>query len=279
MAELWRSGVFGRARLAGSISGRADGRAPLVLLHGLTFDRRMWWPAVSALERRDEGRQILMLDLPGHGLSPDQPSCGLEDVATAVASAVEDAGFGPPVIVGHSIAGVIASVYAASYATCGVINVDQSLDTAFVSMLHANRGMFTGPGFAAMWPNVLASMHMEVLPQSAQHLLGTATPRQEVVLAYWREPLDGSVEEIEAKIGRATDTLRQNGLAYSVIAGHEYEPAYTAWLHRRVPQATITVYPNSGHFPHLAHPDRFAECLLSTATWRESATGSLVATP
>lgn len=32
-----------------------------------------------------------------------------------------------------------------------------------------------------------------------------------------------------------------------------------------LPQATITVWPASGHFPHLAHPRRFAECLAATA--------------
>lgn len=178
----------------------------------------------------------------------------------------------PPVIVGHSIAGVIASVYAASYPTCGVVNVDQSLDTAFLCMLQANRRMFTGSGFSAIWPSVLASMHMEVLPESTRYLLSTTTPRQEVVLAYWRRALDGPLEAIEAMIDRTTATLRRTRLPYSVIAGHEYEPAYGAWLHRRLPQATVTVYPNSGHFPHLAYPDRFAECLASTATWTRPAT-------
>ena len=38
--------VFGAARLSGSLVGRPDNRPPLVLLHGLTFDRRMWQPAV-----------------------------------------------------------------------------------------------------------------------------------------------------------------------------------------------------------------------------------------
>jgi pimeloyl-ACP methyl ester carboxylesterase len=272
MSKVGRSRAFGSAHLAGDLTGRADGRSPLVLLHGLTFDRRMWTPALAELERRDPGRQVLTLDLPGHGQSPDQPSCGPEDVARAVHLAVEDAALGPPVIVGHSIAGVIASMYAASYATCGVVDVDQSLDTAFLRMLQANRDTFTGPGFSAIWPGVLASMHMEVLPESTRYLLSTATPRQELVLAYWRQALDGPLEEIEAMIERTTDTLRRTRLPYSVIAGHEYEPAYAAWLHRRLPQAIVTVYPNSGHFPHLAHPDRFAECLASTAMWTRPTT-------
>jgi pimeloyl-ACP methyl ester carboxylesterase len=34
-----------------------------------------------------------------------------------------------------------------------------------------------------------------------------------------------------------------------------------------LPQATVTVIPDSGHFPHLRDPARFAECLARTATW------------
>jgi DNA-binding CsgD family transcriptional regulator len=42
---------------------------------------------------------------------------------------------------------------------------------------------------------------------------------------------------------------------------------YRNWLNQVLPQATITVWPASGHFPHLAHPRRFAECLAATAGW------------
>ena len=277
MAEVDRSGVFGTAHLAGDLTGRADGRPPLVLLHGLTFDRRMWRPALDALEQRDSGRQVLTLDLPGHGHSPVQRSCAPEDVAGAVQSAVEDAALSPPVIVGHSIAAVIASVYAASYATCGVVNVDQALDSSFLTMLQANRDMLIGPGFSAMWPNLLASMHMEVLPERMRELLSTAMPRQEVVLAYWRRALDEPMAAIEAMIDLMTDRLRGSQLPYSVVAGHEYEPSYAAWLHRMLPQSTVTVYPQSGHFPHLAHPDRFAGCLASTAMWTRATTDAAAA--
>ena len=33
------------------------------------------------------------------------------------------------------------------------------------------------------------------------------------------------------------------------------------------PQTAFMVWPGSGHFPHLAHPQRFAECLAATAWW------------
>ncbi len=71
------------------LDGRPDGRAPLVLLHGLTFDRVMWRPALDVLGQIDPRRQVLALELPGHGGSAAWPR--------------------------HSMAAVIATVYAARY--------------------------------------------------------------------------------------------------------------------------------------------------------------------
>ena len=62
------------AGLAASLEGDSDRRAPLILLHGLTFDRTMWRPAVAELRKLDPGRQIFAVDLPGHGRSPAWPS-------------------------------------------------------------------------------------------------------------------------------------------------------------------------------------------------------------
>ena len=65
------------AGLAGVHFGRGDGTSPpLVLLHGLTFDCTMWAPALEALSRAGHRREVLALDLPGHGESPPQGSYG-----------------------------------------------------------------------------------------------------------------------------------------------------------------------------------------------------------
>jgi pimeloyl-ACP methyl ester carboxylesterase len=59
--------------LFGNLAGdhrEPDRRPPLVLLHGLTFDRTSWHPARAELATLDPGRQVLALDLPGHGESP-----------------------------------------------------------------------------------------------------------------------------------------------------------------------------------------------------------------
>src|SRR5260370_14072690 len=73
-------------------SGHSDDRAPLVLLHGLPFDRSLWRPSLAELYRIDPGRRVLALDLPGHGASPGWPSYDVQSLARGVHRAVEEAG-------------------------------------------------------------------------------------------------------------------------------------------------------------------------------------------
>jgi pimeloyl-ACP methyl ester carboxylesterase len=262
--------AFGSARLFGFIEGRPDERPPLVLLHGLTFDHRMWLPAVDALRRRDPDRQVLVLDLPGHGGSPLLPRCDVEHVAGAVASAAEDAGLDRPVLVGHSISGVIATVYAVLHPARGVVNVDQVVDATSLDLARANRDAVTGPGFTELWPAILASMRIDLLPREARVLLSTELPRQDIVLAYWGQALETPRADMEAMIAQKMAALRDRRLPYLIVAGHEYDPSYTRWLADALPQARVVVFPDSGHFPHLADPDRFAGLLAETGRWSGS---------
>ena len=93
------------AGMAADLYGCADERPPLVLLPGLTFDRRIWQPVLDHLARIDPGRQVLSLDLPGHGESPDQLPHSMQHITGLIHQAVEEAGLDTPVVVGHSMAG------------------------------------------------------------------------------------------------------------------------------------------------------------------------------
>jgi pimeloyl-ACP methyl ester carboxylesterase len=149
------------AGLAASLEGEPDGRPPLILLHGLTFDRTMWQPALAELRTADPGRQVFAVDLPGHGGSPAWPSYDIEGIARAVHQAAAQADLRPPVLAGHSVAAVIATVYAARYPARGVANVDQWLRIEPVARLTRSlAGQLRGPGFPATWEMFEASMHM-----------------------------------------------------------------------------------------------------------------------
>lgn len=88
-----------------------DDRPPIVLLHGLTFHRQMWRPPLDVLARLDPGRRAVAFDLAGHGDSPGWPANGVDRLAEGVHRAVVAAELRPPVVVGHPMSAIIATVY------------------------------------------------------------------------------------------------------------------------------------------------------------------------
>ena len=185
------------ADLAGRPHGdlAASGR-PFVFLHGLTFDHRMWDPVLEALPG---SHPAIAFDLPGHGGSPALPHHNLEAVADAIHEAVLDACLTAPVVVGHSIGGPIASVYAIKYPSAAIVTVDQPVPVAPFAQLVRSLADRLAPGsFAQTWEMFRESMQIELVPASARPLLaaGEAATREQV-LSYWVELL-----------GRTPRTLR-----------------------------------------------------------------------
>jgi len=257
------------SNLAGDLGGEPGRRPPLVLLHGLTFDRTSWHPALAELATLDPGRQVLALDLPGHGESPAWASYDMESLAEGVHRAVGEAGLRPPVLTGHSVAGVIATIYAGRYPAAGVVNVDQPLQVEpFARLVQSLAGTLRGPGFAQVWAQFEVSMGIGLLPQGAQDLLRSHRyVRQDLVTGYWREVLDEPPGELARKTADGLAAVRDAKVPYLFVAGHDPGQEYLGWLNRELPQAEVTIWPGSGHFPHLAQPGRFAELLAGTARW------------
>jgi len=97
---------------------------PVVLLHGLLFDRTMWWPA--AAELASPGCTIVAPDLPGHGQSPPRDDYRLERVAHDLAGLVNSLGLRrAPLLVGHGASALLAMIFADAYATYEVVTLDE----------------------------------------------------------------------------------------------------------------------------------------------------------
>jgi pimeloyl-ACP methyl ester carboxylesterase len=257
------------SNLAGDLTGEPGRRPPLVLLHGLTFDRTSWRPVLAELATLDPGRQVLALDLPGHGESPAWASYDMESLAEAVHRAVGEAGLRMPVLAGHSVAGVIATIYAGRYPAAGVVNVDQPLQVEpFARLVQSLAGPLRGPGFAQIWAQFEASMGIGLLPQGAQDLLQSHRyVRQDLVTGYWRDAIDRPADELAQQVADGLTAVRDAKVPYLFVAGHDPGQEYLGWLTEALPQAEVTVWPGSGHFPHLAQPGRFGELLAATARW------------
>ena len=95
----------GASRLAFDRTGSGE---PLVLLHGQGFSRRSWDPVVPLLA---EHRDVIAVDLPGHGESPRQSKgtgSAPRDLAVAVAELLDELDLPAAHIAGNSSGGWVA---------------------------------------------------------------------------------------------------------------------------------------------------------------------------
>lgn len=263
------------AGLAGDLHGRDDARAPLVLLHGLSFDRRTWQPVLDAVEQIDPGRRALVLDLPGHGDSPPRPPHTTRHISEVVHAAVEQAGLHSPVVVGHSVAGGIATVYASTFPVRGVVNVDASPTDLpfFAAMFKQLEPRIRGGDFDAVWSQLKAGFRLDALPADMRTLVQqTSKPRADIALSYWSELLDSSPADLSAMVDHAAAALAARGVPYLLVLGSEPSPALTHFLRATGMNARVEVWADSGHFAHLAHLERFAAALAETGGWSDRAT-------
>ncbi|MFC8076444.1 alpha/beta fold hydrolase [Streptomyces sp. NPDC057307] len=253
------------AGLSADLHGASDARRPIILLHGLSYDRSQWGPLIGELDAVDPGRLVLALDLPGHGGSAPRPSYHLDEVALQVRDAATEAGFDTPVVVGHSLGGALATVYAAAHPAAAVVNIDQPLLAGpFRDVLLRAEPVLRSPAYGEVWEAMLRSMQIDLLPPAARELVSTATtPRQDLLLGYWDEILTTPADVLAEQRTRDMGVLRNRGVAYHHVSGAELPPPYRQWLETVLPDVTVTVIPGSGHFPHLARPVEVAKILAA----------------
>ncbi|MBI5004183.1 alpha/beta hydrolase [Candidatus Kaiserbacteria bacterium] len=98
---------------------------PLVLIHGSWGSSAMWMGYTQFLSMK--GFDVYAPDLRGHGKSEGAlAGATMSDYVADVVRAVADHGLKDPVVVGHSMGGLIALMYAAEYGAKAVIAIDPS---------------------------------------------------------------------------------------------------------------------------------------------------------
>ena len=225
---------------------------PVVLLHGLTFDRSTWRPII---ERFDGSIRSITIDLPAHGASGGEPA-SLETVTEQIHRLVESLGIDRPILVGHSMAAGIAGLYASTHPVRGIVMVDQATEVLpFAQMLHQVGPMLRGPAFDQVWPNIENSLGLDRIPEPTRALvLGSHKVRREVVLGYWDQILNTDPAELQAWIDDKTSGIRCPCL---VVFGRSATDGERERL-SRLADVQIEEWVGEGHFVHLVDPERFA---------------------
>lgn len=232
---------------------------PVVLLHGLTFDKTTWRPIVEALHG---DVHTIAFDLPSHGDSPGVLG-SVEQLAARVHHQLGDLGVTRPLAVGHSFGAGLAGLYAARYPCLGVVTVDQGLELEpFAERVQRAAPMLRGPGFDQAWAMIEASLGLQIIPEPVQSLVRAAHQvDQAVVLDYWEQMLTTPPAQMQAHIDSISSRITVPVLA---VFGHHATDG-DRQRYQRLPQVQIEEHPGEGHFVHLVNPARFAASLRKFA--------------
>jgi pimeloyl-ACP methyl ester carboxylesterase len=241
------------------IAWEEQGAGPVVVLvHGLTEDRRVWDTVAPLLA---EHLRCIRLDLRGHGESSDAGDWSAlamaDDVATVIAEADLDE---QPLVVGHSLGAVVASAYAGRASVRGVVNVDQPMRFGdFAAAVQPMSDVLRGPAFGEAILQAFGSL--DAVPDGPRALLDELhrAARKDVVLGVWDLILSTPPPDLTAL---AEEMLRAIDVPYLAIHGQDPGPGYAEWLTGLLPSAVVEQW-SGGHYPHLAELQRFADRVLT----------------
>jgi pimeloyl-ACP methyl ester carboxylesterase len=228
---------------------------PILYLHGLSFDRHMWLLAIAHLSKN---YRCIAVDLPGHGESSDRSTYDPAEVATELHELVGYLTLDPPVVVGHALGAILATIYAAYYPVALVVNIDQPLYLSpFIELIQGVKADLTSNNFRATVARIIPHPANARVPERYLNLV-TSRPRQDVVLGYWSLLLDSTHTDIEALISA---TLSAITAPYLAIHSAPVADFYRGWLRAQLQNLEIFVMPEGERFPHLTDPEGFAAVL------------------
>ncbi len=239
-----------------------QGSGPLlVLLHGITENRHGFDPLLPMLQSR---YRVLAVDLRGHGDSPPAAEYPLDAMAADVAEVVVAVmgGFGgesgaAPLVVGHSLGGIVAAAYAVRFPVRGVVNIDQSLDLAAMQeQVQAVEGLLRSDAFPAVMTGRFAQMAGQLPPDEQRRIEALRRMDPDVVLGIWSPLFHLGAPALAAMVDDLVTPAAP--YPYLQIDGLPSGEHYPEWLAHRIPGALVEDWGLLGHYPHLCEPQRFA---------------------
>lgn len=239
---------------------RADGpqdAPPLLMLHSLGTDGRVWQPQAEALSRHF---RVLRPDLRGHGLTDVTPGpYTIEGMARDVLAALDALGIARLAVAGLSIGGMIAQSLAdrAPDRVAALVLCDTALAIPPASLWRERAATVRARGMAAIADGVLARWLTEAAdPATREALRG-------MLLATDPEGYAGAAEAIAA--ADLTGTTRRLRLPAFILVGDRDEatPLSSAEaLCAALPGARLRLIGGAAHIPTLEKPRLVTQALL-----------------
>lgn len=236
---------------------RWPGMGPLVLLiHGISTSGLTWEPLIPAFSAHFAP---VTIDLRGHGESGKPVSGYLYDDYIDDLDGVFDAlGGDRPLIVGHSLGGILALWWAARHPNkaAGIVAIDSPLRSgndympAFDGWLAAN----------AMTPDLLATKYRTDRPEWTERMVSrrvqemTTTARNVFVELRANSLANDGVDRLREIEHLTSPILFFEGDAE---AGGMVHPSDAQALAERLPNVRLVTMPGAGHGLHLERPDEF----------------------
>jgi pimeloyl-ACP methyl ester carboxylesterase len=238
-----------------------------IVIHGLTESRESFRPILGPLGER---YTVLAVDLRGHGRSNSAEPYDVITLATDVHDTLESEGLAnstiAPLVIGHSMGSVVASAYGSIFSSRAIINIDQALRlAAFKEGLGQLEPLLRGDkkSFDMAIEMIFSSLHGPLLPVDIARLAALRRADQNVVLGMWGTVFDSSVEELDATVDALVSGIT---VPYLSLHGSDIGDEYASWIRSRLPTATVELWPNHGHYPHLVDSTRFLERVRSFDT-------------
>ena len=240
---------------------RADGpqdAPPLMLLHSLGTDHRVWQPQAEALAGRF---RVLRPDLRGHGASDVPPGpYTIEGMARDVLAALDFLGIDRLALAGLSIGGMVAQSLAAQAPgrITALVLVDTAMAIPPATLWRERAATVRAVGVAAIADAVLARWLTPAADPAA------AAALRALLLATAPEGYAAATEAIA--VADLTGTTRRLRLPALVLVGDQDEAtprASAEALRDAIPGARLRVLPWAAHIPTVERPAAVTDALLA----------------
>ncbi|MDR3561968.1 MAG: alpha/beta hydrolase [Negativicutes bacterium] len=229
-------------------------KPPLILLHGLTANGACWAAVAHAMEGEYD---VIMPDARGHGQSsvPDN-GYRYEDHANDVVGLIEALRLSPPVLIGHSMAGMIAALVASR--NPGLLRCLILADPTFLSPKVQRE----------IRDSDVADQHRRYLNMSLDDVLAEARIRHpdrslDTIELIARARLQTSMGAFDVltppnpNYMQVVSAIEVPGLLVIGSAG-VVSTDVAAHLQRLNPRLQVELIPEAGHGLHYDQPERFA---------------------